>query len=676
MVRWILVWTFLIGCGFGSTAAALTADDYITAGRAKMFKGPVSGLAEAYDIFDAGVNDETCPDCAGNRELTFLHAVTRTIMLFVDYDDSVVPGSFFELAEEFGVTFVGDTIEDFNAVLPLDEYGCYHLPPDADPERIRETLYDSVLPQVDGIIAELDRISDSPTAFAVYFTPSETGLMANLEVDYGEVLVLKGLLLAYKAVLEAQIPYDLNVDIDQAVLDSYLADSTLCPGEFGDANLAALFDVADPCNPTINQDFLQKYPYLLMVLPTPSDANDGAAILAQARDDLIDAIAYWLEAIDYINSENDPPGTDPQDDELLYLDPNALTYIEPIQERLTTLRDSLQDRTAGNYTVETAMTYDVYDASATFLGELVLVYDFTGRHGHDGRFTMDDGTILAVEWVGISPTNTIDIELHSETPWLEAWFEGTISASRDSIADGTLHYWGDTSGTVRAVSGGRTDSRAWSVTLDPNPLFGASPPVHPRNVLPQFDEDNEIIPGTFGHGLGDDPTLSGVTPQWYQEDWSELLEIPTRVYRLWSPTKQRHFYTIITRERDKLIDRYPHVWTFEEVAYHAYVTDCEPGLAPVYRFWSDTRSGHFYTISESERDKLIDDYSHVWTYEGEAFYAYPLGQQPPGAIPVWRFWSDGLGTHFYTIRDGEKNKLVDDYSHVWTSEGIVWYVDN
>jgi len=41
----------------------------------------------------------------------------------------------------------------------------------------------------------------------------------------------------------------------------------------------------------------------------------------------------------------------------------------------------------------------------------------------------------------------------------------------------------------------------------------------------------------------------------------------------------------------------------------------------VYRFWSDALSGHFYTIDEAERDKLINQYSHVWTYEGIAWYA-------------------------------------------------------
>jgi hypothetical protein len=94
-------------------------------------------------------------------------------------------------------------------------------------------------------------------------------------------------------------------------------------------------------------------------------------------------------------------------------------------------------------------------------------------------------------------------------------------------------------------------------------------------------------------------------------------------------------------------------------------------LAPVYRFWSDKLQAHFYTISESEKNKLVDD--ATWTYEGIAFYAYPPGQQPAGAKPVYRFWSDKLGRHFYSISESEKEKLVQSSAEVWTFEGPAWY---
>jgi len=55
-----------------------------------------------------------------------------------------------------------------------------------------------------------------------------------------------------------------------------------------------------------------------------------------------------------------------------------------------------------------------------------------------------------------------------------------------------------------------------------------------------------------------------------------------------------------------------------------------------------------------------------------AFYAYPPGRQPLGAMPVYRFWSNRLGDHFYTMSEDEKNKLIRDYSRDWQFEGIAW----
>ena len=126
-------------------------------------------------------------------------------------------------------------------------------------------------------------------------------------------------------------------------------------------------------------------------------------------------------------------------------------------------------------------------------------------------------------------------------------------------------------------------------------------------------------------------------------------------------------------ERDKLINNYSYVWTYEQVAYYAFANDTQPNTSPVYRFWSGTLNAHFYTISQPERDKLLNNYSHVWTYERVAFYAYTSGSQPGGTSAVYRFWSGTLNCHFYTIKESEKDKLINLWPHVWTYEGAVWY---
>jgi len=145
------------------------------------------------------------------------------------------------------------------------------------------------------------------------------------------------------------------------------------------------------------------------------------------------------------------------------------------------------------------------------------------------------------------------------------------------------------------------------------------------------------------------------------------------IYRFWSPVLSGHFYTIKETEKDMLIQQYPDVWTFEGPVYRVFGAANDAGLKPVYRFWSEPLSSHFYTISEVERDYLINNYAYAWTYEGPVFYAYPDGQQPYGTKPVYRFWSATLSKHFYTISEAEKKAVEEQYANIWYLEGIAWY---
>ena len=100
------------------------------------------------------------------------------------------------------------------------------------------------------------------------------------------------------------------------------------------------------------------------------------------------------------------------------------------------------------------------------------------------------------------------------------------------------------------------------------------------------------------------------------------------VHRFWSPVLCGHFYTTNEEEMQWLIDNYPHVWTYEGIAYRAMVDDTDPMAVPVHRFWSPVFGTHFYTINENEVDNLIVNYPYFWIYEGPMFYAYPTDYQP------------------------------------------------
>ena len=145
------------------------------------------------------------------------------------------------------------------------------------------------------------------------------------------------------------------------------------------------------------------------------------------------------------------------------------------------------------------------------------------------------------------------------------------------------------------------------------------------------------------------------------------------VHRFWSPVLGGHFYTTQQSEKEKLEAEYADVWTYEGVAYHALPDDREPNSAPVYRFWSESLGSHFYTMDEEERDRLINEFWDVWTFEETVFYAFPADQQPDDTLPVHRFWSETLGHHFFTIDEEEKDRLINEFPDVWAYEGIAWY---
>jgi len=99
----------------------------------------------------------------------------------------------------------------------------------------------------------------------------------------------------------------------------------------------------------------------------------------------------------------------------------------------------------------------------------------------------------------------------------------------------------------------------------------------------------------------------------------------------------------------------------------------EPVMTPwsnVYRFWSPVLGSHFYTISEAERDKLVKEYPDVWVFEGAVFQGATT-RLDSDLAPVYRFWAAKTATHFYTIDQAEADRLVKDPA--WNFEGVAFY---
>ncbi len=161
----------------------------------------------------------------------------------------------------------------------------------------------------------------------------------------------------------------------------------------------------------------------------------------------------------------------------------------------------------------------------------------------------------------------------------------------------------------------------------------------------------------------------------FQKAWNLSLTGTTLdVYRFWSDTKQKHFYTISQAERDQVINNYPDdVWRYETAAFKSFPAG-RVGYLPVYRFWSETKQGHFYTINESEKNDVINNYpDNVWRYEGIAYYASNVNSI--GTKPLYRFWSETKQGHFYTSDATERDAVINNYpDNVWRYEQIAYYI--
>ncbi|WP_231579230.1 hypothetical protein [Microbacterium oxydans] len=139
------------------------------------------------------------------------------------------------------------------------------------------------------------------------------------------------------------------------------------------------------------------------------------------------------------------------------------------------------------------------------------------------------------------------------------------------------------------------------------------------------------------------------------------------VYRFWSPTFQGHFYTADAVERDKIIAQWGRDWTYEGQRYSAHSTQVA-GSVPLYRFWSDRYKGHFFTAEEGEKNLVIEKWSDTWSFEGVAYYVFPPNSSIPDTSPVFRFWGAGVSHHFYTASNAERDNVISRWPNTWSYE--------
>ena len=166
---------------------------------------------------------------------------------------------------------------------------------------------------------------------------------------------------------------------------------------------------------------------------------------------------------------------------------------------------------------------------------LTLNYDIINMPDYEpGSFVASDSNSAPSPWKITNVSNDgneLMLEMEYDVPgyWGGAFFSGIISEDSNNITNGTFSYWGPANGTIYNFSGTLINTQIEEKQLDLNPVFGSSArypdPVNPRDLLPELDQWNAAQPGTLGHGLGNDATLGGITPDINQYDWKKMLDL-------------------------------------------------------------------------------------------------------------------------------------------------------
>jgi hypothetical protein len=465
-------------------------------GRAKLLSRTVSGMLQAYDIFHQAMGDS---GANADPAINLCYAAARIANIVLRDDGS--SNSLVSLAKEYGVTYTGDSFNPdaanfVRAKLPLDYQGSFILPSDAPyTENVRSFLATTLLQEVNGALDNLALIT-SPS-FKTIIPAAEVESDLNLEVDYGDVLLFRAGLKALKAAVLIATAYDLNVD-PRWLVAGYNSKT-------GTAK-AALDHLLD----------------LLKLLPTTSTpTGNGLTQLSQAKTLLVAAIDdYNLASAAIRGDTSHTPGAE----ELIEVDECQLRTEQAFRDQLTELERSLQATQpaaqVANVLMNQQESWDITDASdSTKIMRIKFGFD------RDKMLFATRGSSRFIAWRGDVDCVTGSGNNHVIYLKFDEWiYDGSYGlsycdgeATLNATATGnqlsgtySVTYYGSIpscSGTVNGSFSGTRQVSERRAKVNLNPLLAGSFSL--RDLLPEFDSYGMPVPGTVGHGRGNDATLGG-----------------------------------------------------------------------------------------------------------------------------------------------------------------------
>ena len=144
---------------------------------------------------------------------------------------------------------------------------------------------------------------------------------------------------------------------------------------------------------------------------------------------------------------------------------------------------------------------------------------------------------------------------------------------------------------------------------------------------------------------------------------------PLPVYRFYNHRTGVHFYTASEAEKNSVVAKQSATYSLEGVAY-ALDTSATANKTPLFRFYNFKKGVHFYTASETEKNRCLSKLGNVYHYDG---VVCNVATSPAGAQPVYRFYNFKKGVHFYTASAAERDNTIHKLGATYRYEGVAYY---
>jgi len=149
------------------------------------------------------------------------------------------------------------------------------------------------------------------------------------------------------------------------------------------------------------------------------------------------------------------------------------------------------------------------------------------------------------------------------------------------------------------------------------------------------------------------------------------------VHRYYHEGVKDHFYTTDKEEIGTTIPGAvgKHGYKSEGLAFYIF-THHHLGLKPVYRYYKDNMKNHFYTANPDEIGTTEYRKSGKNGYVSEGVLGYMSPVNFSGSIPVYRYYCNRDSDHFYTVNPEEIGTSQPGLTsqNGYTCEGILGYV--